>query len=318
MSTPTGSTVLFRVADGELSVGGCGSLACEIGGVATEINIITGVVFVGVAGLVALAYVQNAREACRHERRRVLDERNAFVEFADRVNSLDPVPVESQTAFAGGSSTGLHREIGSKNTTDPTLRQVVIMYRETVMSVPHYETEYDETVHESMAAELGPDATTSLATNGTLSPPTQRALVSRGREAADARTSLADAINMELNALSNANTELASIDRRRRRLLEHLAETKTDEIGAALDVWNQLEDIETEAETAATERQQSLREPPLRIDPAMSDAGGVGFYDYLYGGSEGPRHPVLAQVIDLITTIREDRDHAAIQIADSR
>lgn len=100
--------------------------------------------------------------------------------------------------------------------------------------------------------------------------------------------------------------------------MEHLADVRIDETGAAIDVWNQLTDLETEAETAANERQQSLREPPMEIDPTISDAGEIAFYDYLHGDTEGPRHPVLPQVMELIATIRENRDHAASQITESR
>jgi len=315
MGARTGSATLFRVADRDPAVTDCGDFACEISGVVTDTHVLTGVVFVGLAVLVALAYIENANKTCRHERRRVLDERDAFTEFADRVDSLNPVSAESSSAFADGPSTGLHRELGSENTADATLRQVLSIYRETVMSAPHYEVEYDETVPESMAAELGPDMVTSLAANGTLSPAAQCTIVDRSHEAVAARASLVDAIDTELDALSGANAELTAIDRCRSHLMEHLAEVRTDETGAAIDVWNQLDDLETEAETPANERQQSLREPPMEIDPTISDTGEIAFYDYLYGDTEGPRHPVLSQVMDLIATIRENRDHAASRIA---
>jgi cytochrome c556 len=186
------------------------------------------------------------------------------------------------------------------------------------MSMAHYEAEYDETVLESMAAELGTDMATSLTTNGTLFSATQRALVDRANEAAAARTSLADAIETELNALCDAELELTAIDRRRRRLVHHLAEVEDDEIGAAIDVWHRLNDFETETEKVATERQRSLRNPPMRVNTAVVDTGEMEFYDYLYGATDGPRHPVLAQIVDLTVEIRDDRDYATTLIADSR
>lgn len=82
--------------------------------------------------------------------------------------------------------------------------------------------------------------------------------------------------------------------------MEHLAEVRTDETGAAIDVWNQLDDLETEAETAANERQQSLREPPMEIGPTISDTGEIAFYDYLHGDTEGPRHPVLYSKTEIL------------------
>lgn len=318
MKIKTGSATLFRVADKEPAPTNCRDLGCEISRVITDTQVLISFVFVGLAVLVALAYIENANKSCRHERRCVLDERAAFTEFADRVDSLNSTSAESPSAFADGPSTGLYRELGPENTADVTLRQVLSIYQETVMSAPHYEVEYDETVPESMAAELGPDMVMSLAANGTLSPAAQRAIVDRSRGAAAARASLADAIDTELDALSDASAGLTAIERRRGHLIEHFAEVKVNETDAAIDIWNQLDDLETEAETVANERQQSLREPPMQIDPTISDAGEIAFYDYLYGGTEGPQHPVLSQVMDLIATIRENQDHAASRIAESK
>lgn len=315
MSYIPGTTALFRVADMEPAATECGSLACGFIGVITDPGFVTSIVFTGIAVLVALAYVHTASEVCRNERRRVLNEHDAFEDFADHVEALNPISTESLAALADGSSTGIHETIGIRSTTDVTLQQVLSIYGETVMSVPHYEVEYDETVPESISAELGQDAVTSLATNKALLPPAQRTLVNRSREAAAARISLADAIAVELNALSDVNTDLTVIDRRRRQLMEHLKAIKGDETDAAIDIWNQLEDLEDEAEVVATERQRSLHEPPMQVDHTIWDADDMAFYEYLYRSTDSPRHPVLSQVTDLIATIREDRNRIATQIA---
>lgn len=318
MSVKTGTTALFRVANVEPATNECGSFACEATGIITNPDVMTSIVFIGITLLVALAYRHTASEVCRNERQRVLNEHDAFEEFADRIEALDPISTESSAAVASGSSTRIHETIGIGGTADVTVQQVLSIYRETVMSVPHYEVEYDETVPESISAELGPDAVASLATNKALLPPAQRALVNRGREAAAARMSLADAIAVELNALSDANTELTAIDRRRRQLMEHLMEIEGDRTDAAIDIWNQLENLEDKAEAVAIERQQNLREPPMQVDHAIWDADEMVFYEYLYNSTDSPRHPVLLQVTDLIATIREDRDRIVTQVADGR
>jgi len=317
MSVSAGSA-LFRVADIEPAAGSCRTLACEITGVITDPGIATGAVFAGVTALMALAYIRDAGETCRRERRRVLDERDAFRDFADNIEALDPVPVESSTANAGRPLTEHYQTIGPGNATDITLHRVLSIYKETVMSVPHYETEYGETVPESLAAELGPDTATSLAANGTLSPPAKHSLVRRSCKVADSRASLADAIETELDALSDTNTNLAGIDRRRRRLVDHLAGINGSDAGAAIDVWERLDDLEAEAEAVAADRQQSLREPPMQVNPTIDVSNEMAFYDYLYGATDGLQHPVLSQVADLIATIREDRHRVAGRIANER
>ena len=183
------------------------------------------------------------------------------------------------------------------------------------MSVPHYETEYEETLSENLAAELGPDTATSLATNNTLSPAAQKALVSRSRKAVHTRDSLANAIEVELDALTDVESELSTIDRRRRHLIIHLNDINIDKTGAALDIWHQLNDLETEAEKLATERQRSLHDPPIQIDTRIVNTGEMAFYDYLYGATEGASHPVLAQIADLASEIHDNRSCVVTQIA---
>ena len=195
------------------------------------------------------------------------------------------------------------------------MQRVLSIYRDTVMSVAHYETDYDETVSESLAAELGTDMATSLAANKTLSTAAKNALVSRSRKAVDARDSLADAIEVELDALTDIESELSAIDRRRRRLISHLDEINVDKADAALDIWHRLNELETEAENVATERQRSLRTTPLQVDTRVVDTDEMAFYDYLYRTTDIPNHPVLAQIADLTAEIHDDRDHVATLIA---
>ncbi|QKY18693.1 hypothetical protein [Halorubrum sp. CBA1229] len=316
MGLQTGQAVVFRVADADPVANRCEGPACDLAGVVTDPGIVTGVVLVGLAALVAFAYVQDASETCQRERRRVLDERDAFVEFAERVEALNPVAPESATTGAADPPTVDHHAVRPTSTGDVTLQRLLLIYDGTVMSVPHYEEEYDETVSESLAAELGPDLATSLSANKVLSPSAQREIVRRSREVAAARESLAEAVETELDALSDADAELTAIDRRRRHLMEHLAEVGSNKTDAAIDVWHRLNDLEAEAESVAIERQQDLRDPPMRPDTGITDAGEMAFYDYLYGGTDGPRHPVLSQVADVTATIRTNLDCTSNRISD--
>lgn len=316
MSIRTGQAALFRVADADPAGNRCEGLVCGTVGVVTDPSVVTGVVLAGLAALVAFAYVRDASETCRRERRRVLDERDAFVEFAQRVEALNPVAPESAAATAAKPPTVDHHSTRPASAGDVTLRRLLSIYEGTVMSVSHYEEEYDETVSESLGAELGPDLATSLSANRALSPSAQHAIVRRSREVAAVRASLAEAIETELDALSDVETELTTIDQRRRHLMEHLAEVGTNKTDAAIDVWHQLNDLETEVESVATERQRDLRDPPMRPNSGSTDTGEMAFYDYLYGGTDGPRHPVLSQIAEVTATIRTDLDHIGSRIAD--
>lgn len=325
MSTRSGSTAVFQVPGKDLGAEGCTSVWCELEALATEPGVITAAALLGVLALLAFAYIRDAEAACRGERRRVLDERDAFETFAERVSEMDPAPAPTDPNLAEAPA-GVLREMSGRAGTgtgppegggvrDVTLRRVMAAYRDTVLSLPHYRAEYDETVAQSLAAELGPDTVTALATDGSLSSGAQSALVSRSRRAADARGRLADAIGSEIEALSRAESSLSTIDRRRGRLVEHLDGISPNcETEAAIDVWHRLDELEAECDALAADRQAALDDPPMRPGPEIDDDPRA-FYGYLYDPSDGPRYPVLAQVTDLAERIRADKAHIGSRIA---
>ncbi|GAB7009349.1 DUF7260 family protein [Halorubrum trueperi] len=317
MSMSSGASGVFRVPSEEPAVAECTSLSCEIGNLASEPGAVTAVVIAGLVAFVAFAYVRDAKADCRRERARVLDEREAFEEFADRVSSFEPVPAGS-TATALDGPVAAVRTVDRMGGADVKLRRVLAAYRDTVMSLPHYRREYDETIPESLAAELGPDTATALASNRTLSPGAQSALVSRSRRAVDARSSLADAIDSELDALTAVEADLAGVDRRRRRLLEHLDGIERDPTDAAIDVWQRLDDLERECDEIAADRQSALDDPPLTPDATVDADRERAFYEYLYGPTDGPRFPVLSQVSELADRIRTDQDLVANRLVGGR
>ncbi|MFO8116566.1 MAG: hypothetical protein R6U01_14615 [Halorubrum sp.] len=319
MSVHSGPSTAFRIpASDPAPIAECTTLSCEVGAAVTAPAVIAAVVLAGLAAFLAFAYVRDAAEAGKREQQRVLAERDAFETFADRVAALDPAPSGSTASGIDGSMAAVRTVDRSTDTGDVRLRRVLAAYRDTVMSVPHYREEYDETIPESLAAELGSDTATALASNGTLSAASQSALVRRSRRAAEARSSLADAIGEEIDALRALENDLASVDRRRERLLEHLDGVSGAGTGAAIDVWERLEDLERECDEIAADRQAALADPPMTPDAAVDIEGDHAFYEYLYGPTDGPRYPVLAQVSELAERIREDRDRVASRLAGSR
>ena len=327
MSLHPGSTAIFQIPEQGVTAG-CTSVWCDLGAVATEPGVVTAVALAGVLALLAFAYVRDAESACRRERRRVLDERDAFESFADRVAQIDTVSVATDTtptgvpagALRGIGSPGGGRRPGSGPGADSvTLRRVMTAYRDTVLSLPHYRTEYDETAAESLTAELGPDAATALVSDGGLSSGARSALVDRSRRAADARGRLADAIDEEIDELGDREAALSSVDRRRRRLLGHLDGIRPGRgTDAAIDVWNRLEELERECDELAAERQRSLDDPPLTPEAGPDGDRERPFYGYLYAPVDGPRYPVLAQIAEVADGIRADRERVAERIAADR
>lgn len=317
MSVRQGAAGVFRIR-GTAPASECAGYSCDLASLVTDPAVVTALGLLSVATFVALAYIRDAKAECRSERQRVLDEREAFEEFAVAVSRLDTAPasaaVPSRDGPAATVRTGAPFGEGNAAGGDIRLRRVLASYRDTVMSVPHYGEEYDESVPQSLAAELGPDTTAALASDGTLSPGAQSALVRRSRQAADARSSLADAIAAEIDALSRHETDLERVDRRRRRLVEHLDGVRNDRTGAAIDIWQRLGDLEPECDAIAAERQETLDDPPMAAE-ASDASDDRSFHEYLYGSVDGPRHPVLAQVAAIAGQIQTDRDRVASRIA---
>jgi len=318
MSVRQGSTTAFRISDPELTSAECTDAGCELAAAATGPAAVTALALAGVVALLAFAYVRDARTECRNERRRVLDERDAFDRFAERVADVDPVPAETQRSPQERAKR--HLNAGTRpDGGDVALRRVLSAYHDTVMALPHYQSEYDETVAESLSVELGPDTATALASDRTLSPGAQSALVRRSRRAVDARERLADVVAGEIERLSEAESALADIDRRRRRLVGHLDGMESGSAAdAAIDVWNRLGELERDCDDLAADRQRELDNPPMTPGETITDRGDRAFYAYLYGDTDGPRYPVLAQSATLAERVRADRDQVGSRVTGGR
>lgn len=321
MGTHAVAKVSFRVQETDPTPGGCSTVRCELSEVLLDPAVITTAFLLTLACFVAFAYVNEARSCCREERRRVTDERDAFEEFADRVAGLSPTDATGQQrAEAGGHPpTGAPTNAGSAvgvksgrrvdSGRDPDLERVVSAYRETVTAVPHYEEEYDDTLAESLAEELGYDTAVATVTGKTLSPGLQSALVARSRQSRATRDELLDAIDEELAALDTAETTLSSIDRERRNLLEHVEDVpRRAEFDAGVDVWRRLSDLERRCDDAVEDRQTRIRDPP------METGDGPPFYEYLYDSLVGTTYPVLAQFTELADQLRTDRRRIVNQL----
>jgi|SRR6056297_1750773 len=319
MSVQSGTATAFRIPAMEpAATAECTTLSCEVGAAATAPVVVAAVVVAGLGTFLAFAYVRDAADADRRERRRVLAERDAFEAFADRVSALDSAPPGAAASAFEGSAAAVRTVDRAAPAGDVRLKRVLTAYRDTVMSVPHYREEYDETIAESLAAELGPDTAVALASDGTLCAGSQSALVRRGRRAAEARSSLADAIGEEIDALRAFEDDLSRVDRRRRRLLEHLDGVSGPGADAALDVWERLGDLERECDEMAAARQSTLADPPMNPAGAVDAEEDRGFYEYLYVPTDGPRHPALAAVSELAERIRDDRDRVGSRFASGR
>ena len=289
----------------------CAGLLCDAGGPAAPTGIIW-LLSVGLTMLLTVGYVQDGIETCQEEREYLLAEREAFQAFRDRVQSIEPVVTDPPAEPAADLSEPPHTTLLNTDPGDATLKDVLAAYNETVQSLPHYREEYNETLAESLAAELGQDIVTALATNKVLVPATQRVLIERSQQAIDSRTNLAEAITAEIDALTDAKADLDAIETRRQTLRAHLDTVERNRSEAAFDVFCTLHDLEAEVDAIAQQRQETLQNAPVQqVGTATNPADDDDFYEYLHGIEGTPRYPVLSAVAELVSAIRTDREQVA-------
>ena len=318
MSIQPGADATFRVPREAPVAEECTARSCELSGIVTDPAFVGLVAVAGLVAFVAFAYLEDAAACCREERQRVDAERDAFEEFAERVASFEPVSAGAAVAL-DGPVVGVQPGAGFAGQKGGYLDDVLGSYAHTVMALPHYREEYDESAAESLAAELGADTVQTLSDERTLSPALQSALVTRSRHAAASRAELADAISVELDELSDAEVRLLEIDRARSRLHEHLdGVPKWGRTDALIDVYDRLEGLEAECDDLAKCRQGSLRDPPMTVDFGTNEGTNPTFYRYLYGPLSGTNYPVLASITELVDRLRRDRDRIVQRIAEAR
>lgn len=257
-------------------------------------------------------YIQDGIETCQEERDRVVTEREAFQAFLDRVRAIDPVDTESSTTTLTDLSGTSHTTLANTDPGDATLKHVLSAYKETVRSLPHYREGYDETLAESLAAELGQDIVTALATNKVLVPAIQRAVVERSQQAIESRTALSEAITTEIDALTTAQADLNAIETRRRKLRAHLDTVEKNRSEAAFDVLCTLHALEADVDEIAQQRQETLQNAPIGQSTIQAvPIDDTDFHEYLHGVEGTPRYPVLSAAAELGSEIQADQKQVA-------
>lgn len=235
-----------------------------------------------------------ARTELERERRRTSDEIDALRRFGRRLAKLD---AESAPAPEAGNVACV-APVGT--TCSNTLDRVREAYEETVMSVPHYTEEYDDTYAESLTAEFDTHVTVAL-TEGTFDQRSKETVRSAIVESRTARRSLLAAIDDEEESLAVATEDLTPV-------VESLASLSgrrfVDESFGALDAYRaRLGQLEETCETVLTRRQDAVFDQ-RRAAWLPADAPDVA--QYFYQGLEDS-YPVMAVVADLLERIRDLR-----------
>ncbi|ODR79187.1 hypothetical protein BG842_07275 [Haladaptatus sp. W1] len=160
--------------------------------------------------------ISEAQQLIEKEESQVQAEADAFEDFLDRLDKISPHPYQTD----GG---GLQGTVQSQSRSSPTLQGAIqTAYRETVLSVSHWEDEYGkETVLESLGNEFGPEVAAGVAGgSATWSQLLMDQLQDATKEALESRQQTFPLLIKErkqleelCSSLAEIGTELAAIER---------------------------------------------------------------------------------------------------------
>ncbi|WP_251328123.1 DUF7260 family protein [Haloplanus pelagicus] len=238
-----------------------------------------------------------AAERVRAEVAVVEDELDAFERFKDRITRLQCVPgAGSEFALAEGGP--------AAQSTAPSVRKLERAYRSTIMSVPHYESEYGDGFEESVRAEFDESVAQVLTGAVPYTPLAKSRLVSACENARHNRFELVDDLERELEALSTAVTRfdewLTEIEGIRERI------TRWERCRASEEL-ERIERLRDECDSLSAERQRRIRRQPAALGKQSEPDA---FLQYLYRDLSCSK-PVLTDV-SLIAR-RIDTEHRRLQ-----
>lgn len=231
----------------------------------------------------------------RRERRRTADELEALRTFESRVRGLDPEPSRQPSP---GTPTSLSEPDASTK-----LQRVREAYEATMMSVPHYIEEYDDSYPESLYEEFNAHVAVALVDGSVFNERCKRAVLSAVSESQSSRESLLAAIDTEresmaaaTDTLSDAATELEQLSSR----------SFTRKSFGSLDAYRtRLGVIEEQCEAVSERRQAEVFEQ-RRAVWLPSRAPDIAQYFYQDIAIDYPAMSAVADLLEDIEDIRTD------------
>jgi hypothetical protein len=245
--------------------------------------------------------IADARRTVRRERRRTIDEREAFDAFADAVRELSadgpPAGVRVGARFATPDATG-------------TTAAVRAAYERTVMAVPHYREEYDDSYRESLAAEFNPTVAAGV-TGSRLTDAARTALLEAAENARADRARFVEALDDE-------DAMLRAADERLGELLAEAAELDTEPLaelrfGSLDGIRARLGVLDDHVEAVAADRQAGLRQQHADLE-LPADVPDLQTYVYQDAETTYPVLSTAGRTAAVLERIRSDVERAMARV----
>jgi hypothetical protein len=281
----------------------CHAVQCGYPDLLSQLALVVWIAALTLLTLVAFVRIANAEEEVTSELSRIRAERNAYRRFRKRVSQVDasrpqPSPQidasQPQVAELSGSA-----GVVQTRPPDDHLSEVRDAYEETVMSVPHYEEDYGESLARHMQTEFGDEVTAAVVDGDQFSPQLKQALLQQATTNQLKREKLMRKLEEEFDDLSTFKSRLRRIDQRRERTVDEPAYRASFE--ELTEAWHELDELEAECEDLLAERQSEMR---TEVTVGPPGEGDHAFHRYLYSGLESA-YPILSVGVDVYDRVRE-------------
>lgn len=212
--------------------------------------------------------IPDAVNVISEERTQIVNEQEAFEQFSQRVAAIQP----GESGLSVSTSPGMQNtkfglgtiaKNGHSSSMD-RLPQIREAYRETVMALPHYETEYGESIVENMSNEIGPSVTQAVLTGDVLSSQLKTTLQQKSLQAAKERSDFLSLLDYERDSVDTAHQSLRRIQKTVTEIDESLYPRPISEI---VQSWERLEDLECNCKSILVGRQSAIHSTPREPAP---------------------------------------------------
>jgi len=219
-------------------------------------------------------------------------------EFQAFLRQLETISTDSFETAASDSGTAVGTMADASRPTS-NLQTVRTAYRETVMAVPHYESEYGEPLEAHLASEIDVSLACQITRGTVLTGPVLAALRGAIGETLTKRADLLTELQRERESLESVVGRLTELERRTHEIGVQLEDEAHDSVAAT------LETLEERCTELARDRQRTIHG---RSANAWSGIDEESLLQYLYVDLE-TNTPALAAIGSCLETVRRHQRH---------
>lgn len=242
--------------------------------------------------------INRAKTLVESELDLVRREEKAFEQFIDQLRDVqvtDQKPIES---LDRGPTT----LVMDNTKLSEDLQTIRRAYRETVMAVSHYESEYGDTLRANMTAEIGPTIAGQIADGRTLTSTLYEALLEASKQCRSDRKNFCRLLRDEWDSLHDIAAELNEVESCIVDLDERI--TGASHTGQLARIDDELVTLESHCTDLANRRQETIHS---RTGKHIAGIDEISLVRYLYTDLETAT-PALSDIADCLNLIQHHRE----------